>query len=62
MTIRFANMEEHPVVLAHYKRCNYNGGIQGADKVLIALHRQGIIGAVRISLEHGFKILRGNAG
>jgi N-acetylglutamate synthase-like GNAT family acetyltransferase len=58
MTIRFARPDEYDEVLLHYQACNYNGGINDSDTVLIALN-EGIIGAVRICTENDIKILRG---
>jgi GNAT superfamily N-acetyltransferase len=56
--IRFAEINEYPEVLAHYEVCNYHGGVQEADGIVIAVDGQ-LIGAVRICIEHGVKVLRG---
>ena len=56
--IRFAEIEEYPQILIHYETCNYHGGVQANDKIVIAAEEQ-IIGAVRICIEHGVKVLRG---
>jgi GNAT superfamily N-acetyltransferase len=56
--IRFAEINEYPEILTHYEACNYHGGVQDADKIVIAVDGQ-IVGAVRICLEHGIKVLRG---
>jgi N-acetylglutamate synthase-like GNAT family acetyltransferase len=56
--IRFAEVNEYPKVLTHYETCNYHGGVQDTDKIVIAIEGQ-IIAAVRICLEHGVKVLRG---
>jgi N-acetylglutamate synthase-like GNAT family acetyltransferase len=58
VTIRFAEIKEYPEVAIHYKACNYNGGVQDNDKVVIAVDKQ-IIGAVRICTENGINVLRG---
>jgi len=58
MVIRFARSDEYPDVLAHYKICNYGGGVDDANKVVIAFDAE-IIGAVRICFEYGTKVLRG---
>jgi len=58
MIIRFAEVSEYPEVLVHYKACNYNGGVEEDDRVLVAVDQE-IIGAVRICIEHGVKVLRG---
>jgi N-acetylglutamate synthase-like GNAT family acetyltransferase len=58
MTIRFAEPAEYANVLAHYKVCNYNGGLNDDDVVLVAVDN-GIVGAVRICIEHDTKVLRG---
>jgi len=58
MIIRFAEVNEHPQILKHYQICNYGGGILDADLAVIAIDEQ-IIGAVRICMENGVKVLRG---
>ena len=58
MTIRFAENFEYAGVLEFYKTCNYYGGVQDEDKILIAIDNR-IIGAVRICTESGEKVLRG---
>jgi N-acetylglutamate synthase-like GNAT family acetyltransferase len=58
MTIRFAEPHEYPDVLAHYQACNYGGGVNDSDTVIIAVDEE-IAGAVRICTEHGVKVLRG---
>jgi len=58
MIIRFAEIIEYPDVLLHYEICNYGGGVQDTDSIVIAIDQQ-IIGAVRICIEHGIKVLRG---
>lgn len=58
MTIRFARPDEYEAVLIHYQACNYGGGIDDKDIVVIA-QGTGIAGAVRICVENGSKILRG---
>lgn len=58
MIIRFAEIDEYPEVAIHYKTCNYNGGLQDTDKVVIATDKQ-IIGAVRMCTENGINVLRG---
>jgi GNAT superfamily N-acetyltransferase len=56
--IRFAEINEYPEVLAHYKTCNYNGGAEDEDIIVIAIDEV-LIGAVRICNEHGVQVLRG---
>jgi GNAT superfamily N-acetyltransferase len=56
--IRFAEIGEYPEVLAHYEICNYKGGVEDKDTIVIAIDEE-IIGAVRICYEHGKQVLRG---
>lgn len=56
--IRFAEINEYPEILIHYEACNYHGGVQHNDKIVIATNGQ-VIGAVRICIEHDIKVLRG---
>jgi len=56
--IRFAEVNEYREILMHYETCNYRGGVQPDDKIVIATDGQ-VIGAVRICFEHGVKVLRG---
>jgi GNAT superfamily N-acetyltransferase len=58
MVIRFAEINEYPLVRRHYEACGYGGGLGDNDAVVIAIDEQ-IIGAVRICNEYGLKILRG---
>ncbi len=58
MVIRFAGLSEYPEVLTHYKICNYNGGAEDEDIIVIAIDEV-LIGAVRICKEHGIQVLRG---
>lgn len=58
MIIRFAENNEYTEVLAHYVVCNYHGGVEETDRIVIAIDRQ-VIGAVRICNEHGLEVLRG---
>jgi len=58
MIIRIAETAEYFKVRELYVACNYNGGIQDNDVVVIAEGDE-LIGAVRICPEHGMKILRG---
>ena len=58
MNIRFALIHEYPQVLSHYATCNYGGGLDEKDKVVVAVDEQ-VIGAVRICIENGIKVLRG---
>jgi N-acetylglutamate synthase-like GNAT family acetyltransferase len=58
MNIRFALIHEYPQVLNHYATCNYGGGLDEKDKVVIAIDGQ-VTGAVRICIENDIKILRG---
>ncbi|HWD86560.1 MAG TPA: GNAT family N-acetyltransferase [Mucilaginibacter sp.] len=58
MIFRFAEPHEYADVLAHYKACNYNGGLSEDDTVLVAIDDD-IIGAVRICSENETKVLRG---
>ena len=58
MNIRFALPHEFPQVLSHYTTCNYGGGLDDKDRVVVAIDEQ-IIGAVRICNEYGIKVLRG---
>ena len=56
--IRSAEINEYPEILIHYEACSYHGGLQDADKIVIAVDGH-VIGAVRICFEHGIKVLRG---
>jgi len=58
MIIRFAEINEFPEVLSHYETCNYGGGVQNTDRIVIAIDKN-IVGAVRICIEHEIKVLRG---
>lgn len=58
MVIRFAGISEYPEVLAHYKICNYNGGVEDEDIIVVAIGEE-LIGAVRICSEYGIQVLRG---
>ena len=58
MVIRFAGISEYPEVLTHYKTCNYNGGVEDQDIIVIAIDEE-FIGAVRICSEYGIQVLRG---
>ena len=58
MIIRIAETTEYSKVCELYEACNYNGGVQDNDIVVIAGADE-LIGAVRICREHGIKILRG---
>ncbi len=58
MTIRFAEKTEYPGVLAHYRTCHYNAGLNEDDLVVITMENK-IIGAVRITTEYNVKVLRG---
>jgi N-acetylglutamate synthase-like GNAT family acetyltransferase len=58
MIIRIAETTEYPKVRELYEACNYNGGVQDDDLVVIAEDND-LIGAARISREHGVKVLRG---
>ena len=56
--IRFAEINEYPEILIHYEACNYRGGLEDDDKIVIAVDKD-VIGAVRICIEHDVKVLRG---
>ena len=58
MVIRFAGINEYPEVQAHYKICNYSGGVEDEDIIVIAIDKE-LIGAVRICSECGIQVLRG---
>lgn len=58
MVIRFAGISEYPEVLAHYKICNYHGGVKDEDIIVIGIDEE-LIGAVRICSEYGIQVLRG---
>jgi len=58
MIIRIIEKTEYLKVRKLYEACNYNGGLQDDDLVVIAEDGE-LIGAVRICPEHGVKILRG---
>lgn len=58
MIIRIAETIEYSEVRWLYEACNYSGGIQENDIVVIAEDDE-LIGAVRICPERGVKILRG---
>jgi len=58
MTIRLAENFEYPQVLAHYEACNYKGGLNENDQVILAIDLD-IIGAVRLCIENDVKVLRG---
>jgi N-acetylglutamate synthase-like GNAT family acetyltransferase len=58
LVISFAEINEYPEILTHYETCNYHGGVLDNDKIVIAVDGQ-VIGAVRICIEHGVKVLRG---
>jgi GNAT superfamily N-acetyltransferase len=58
VVIRFAGINEYPEVLTHYKICNYNGGVEDEDIIVIAIDKE-LIGAVRICSEYGIQVLRG---
>jgi len=58
MTIRLAVPGEYEAVLEHYRACNYGGGVDENDLVVIAVN-DGIAGAVRICTENDLKVLRG---
>jgi predicted GNAT family N-acyltransferase len=58
MIIRMAETTEYPKVRELYEACNYNGGIQDSDIIVIAKNDE-LIGAVRICREHNLKTLRG---
>jgi GNAT superfamily N-acetyltransferase len=58
VVIRFAGVSEYPEVLSHYKICNYNGGVEDEDIIVIAIDKE-LIGAVRICSEYGIQVLRG---
>ncbi|HZY37041.1 MAG TPA: GNAT family N-acetyltransferase [Mucilaginibacter sp.] len=58
MIIRLAEPGEYKDVLEYYKACNYGGGLDERDMVVIAVDEH-IAGAVRICIENGIKVLRG---
>jgi GNAT superfamily N-acetyltransferase len=58
MNIRFAEIDEYAGVLNHYTACNYGGGLDDKDMVVVAIDEQ-VTGAVRICIENGIKVLRG---
>ena len=58
MIIRFAGINEYPDVQVHYQICNYNGGVEDEDIIVIAVNKE-LIGAVRICSEYGIQVLRG---
>lgn len=58
MTIRFAEKNEYPAVVAHYQLCHYTAGLSEDDQVVIAIEDE-IVGAVRIASENNVKVLRG---
>jgi GNAT superfamily N-acetyltransferase len=58
VVIRFAGINEYPEVLTHYKVCNYNGGAEDEDIIVIVIDKE-LIGAVRICSEYGIQVLRG---
>ena len=58
MIIRFAGINEYSEVLTHYKICNYNGGVEDEDIIVIAIDEE-LIGAVRICSGYGIHVLRG---
>jgi GNAT superfamily N-acetyltransferase len=58
VVIRFAGISEYPEVLTHYKICNYNGGVEDEDIIVIAIDEK-LIGAVRICSGDGIQVLRG---
>jgi GNAT superfamily N-acetyltransferase len=58
VVIRFAGISEYPEVLTHYKICNYNGGVEDEDIIVIAIDEK-LIGAVRICSGYGIQVLRG---
>ena len=58
MTICIAETTQYAEVRGLYQACNYNGGVQDNDIVVIAKDDE-LIGAVRICTEYGVKILRG---
>ncbi|MCP4603371.1 MAG: GNAT family N-acetyltransferase [Proteobacteria bacterium] len=46
-------------ILSFYRECGYGGSAKPSDDLWVAMHKDQIIGAVRVCREQGFLILRG---
>lgn len=59
VTIRIAGAEDHPRARAAYEAWDYHGGILPDDTVFLAERDGELIGIVRLTVEHGVRMLRG---
>jgi GNAT superfamily N-acetyltransferase len=59
MEISCAQEKDLPEVASFYSGVGYTGGVNPADKVLVARTSEGVVGAVRLCEEEGCLVLRG---
>lgn len=59
VTIRIGGAEDHPRARAAYEAWDYHGGILPEDTVFLAERGGELVGIVRLTVEHGERMLRG---
>ncbi len=57
--ISLAKPHHDESIKAFYRQCDYGGGLNKEDDVLIAQSAENIVGAVRLCPDKGFCVLRG---